>query len=281
MFKHWSYDDEHEGYKGTRETANSLPAGLYQIELSPYDEPVAKRKELKKDRLASFASGPATSVLREINNFWDSKSAYAGLGVSHKRGILLHGPPGCGKSGILTLAIQDTVNRGGIVLELSNPRSFHETINLVRQIEDGRPILSTVEDIEKLLHQEHQILEIMDGATAMDGILFLATTNNLRKIPHRIRSRPSRIDTLIEVSLPCEEQRLEYLRFIVPHTLDKRDSFCVHFAAETNGFSLAQLKELVLGIVVYGHDSGYMMAKLSELGKEEAGEPAGNDDEEM
>lgn len=273
MFKVWSYNPTQNRYTGAYDTCEHLPAGLYELNTNSYDEPYANRLELRKDDICLFSSGPLNGVLKEMNTFWDNRAYYKQLGVSHKRGILLYGPPGNGKTSVISAAIQNTVDRNGIVCQFNDVDGFIDCIPLLRQIEPDRPIVVTMEDLETLLSSyEEDILELMDGASSVcDSILFLATTNKLTEIPHRIRSRPSRIDTVIEIGVPLHNQREEYLKFLLKKSKLSSNN-CGRFIAEvvkkTDKFSLAMLKELVLATQVYNKTVDEAIAVLQEMAKE-------------
>lgn len=268
MFKCWSYNPNRNSYTGTFDTAQNLPSGLYTLEQNNYGEPVAGRRELRPENNIRFRTGPLSRVMFEVDTFWKSADHYNRLGVAHKRGFLFHGPAGCGKTGIISAIIQDTIERNGIAFQIGNGDTldyFPGSLPLLKQIEKDRPVVAIIEDIDTLIqYDEEVLLEIMDGASSVgNGILFVATTNKLNKIPKRIRCRPSRIDTLIHVDYPSWDQRREYLASLVP------ESKAQILAHQTDGFSLAMLKELVLALEVYKKPLSEALETLRELDRNE------------
>jgi hypothetical protein len=266
MFKCWSYNPAQKNYTGSYETADHLPSGLYTIGINYYQEPTATKLDLRQDAMMRFQSGPLEKVLIEIDKFWSSKDHYKKLGFSHKRGILLHGPHGCGKTGIISVVIDNMLKRNGLVFQVNEMNGFGKGVVAASQIENGRPMLALLEDLEKIIDdgEEEELLESMDGASSIgDGILFLATTNHLNKIPARVRCRPSRIDTVIEIGFPDTKQRFEYLRFLLP--APEKTQLVRELVAATNRFSLAALKELVISLEVYGKDPKQSIDNLREL----------------
>lgn len=267
MYKYWAFDPSRNSFIGTQEIKKALPSGLYDLEVTGFGDPKARGLELRKDETCVFKHGPLPKIVDEVNTFWDSADHYKKLGVSHKRGILLYGPPGCGKTGIISAIIHNTIARRGIVFQVTEGgiREFKNAIPLARQIEDGRPIIAIMEDIENIAaYDETSLLEAMDGASSIgDGVLFVATTNHLAKVPPRIRCRPSRIDTLIEIDFPNQAQREEYLDFLTSN--NARNQL---WAKKTNNFSLAMLKELVLSVDIYKKPLEQSIAVLQEMAKD-------------
>lgn len=275
MFNHWSFDPTRNVYTGTFEVADNLPSGLYKIEKDGYNRPEAQRLELRDDTIITFEHGPLPLVMAEISKFWTSAAHYKRLGVSHKRGILLYGPPGCGKTGIISSVIENAIANNGIVFQIDDIYDFQDSILLARQIEKGRPITAIIEDIERIVEKdekdEETLLEVMDGASSVgNGTLFVATTNNLDLVPARVRCRPSRIDTLIEIGFPNKEQRYEYLSFLLedenglmPDNVHRGRT--KQWAEKTDNFSLAMLKELVIGVQVYNKPLEQAITILKEM----------------
>ena len=276
MYKHWSFSPTDNTYTGdgAREVFKALPPGFYKFTIDRFGQPQAQGLPLRKDKLCHFMHGPLDNVLKEVHAFWDNNDAYARLGLTHKRGILLHGPAGCGKSAIINSIIEDVVGRKGVAVQVNDiyEDNFRSVIPMFRQIQPESQIVAILEDIEQhvLAGDEEELLDLLDGASSTgDGVLFVCTTNNLKKIPFRIRCRPSRIDTLIEIGLPTEEQRREYVKFLAGELL-KKDQLA-EMVSLTNDlhFSLADMKELVISVVVFKKTIEQSVQRLKDAKAEE------------
>lgn len=255
-FSVWLHDKTSKTYEGHRpfEVKQKIEPGYYDLNIQRFTgAPIATAIQQKEDRVCHFSSGPLVGILKEIETFWGGDEAYKELGITHKRSVLLYGPPGCGKTGIITSVIANIVNRNGIAVRISNVRDFAKAIQLFRQIEPDTPIVAITEDIEEQIsYDETYFLEVLDGSSSIGGnVLYLSTTNKLEEIPERIRCRPSRMDTLIEVSYPSINQRTEYIEFMVGHIKGATKFYKTQLAEQSNEFSLADLKELIVSTYVY------------------------------
>lgn len=254
----WLHDPASDVYVAQRyaEHLTCLPGGLYSIFRDHFGNPTATKLELRKDALHCVKSEPF-KILDEINAFWDKRESYKALGVAHRRGILLEGPPGCGKSVIVQMAIADIVERSGIAFSIQNIRvgTDPQFIVQIRQIQPDVAILFVLEDIDSVMEDhgaEETLLEMMDGVSASgEGIMFLATTNNLEKVPKRIRCRPSRIDKVVHVGYPDQPAREEYVKFLTKeHPLTREH--LIDLSMNTVNMGFAEIKDVVVGLIVYG-----------------------------
>lgn len=144
---------------------------------------------------------------------------------------------------------------------------------MFRQIQGQDSVVAVLEDIEHYVEDgyEEELLELLDGASSVGGgILYLATTNKLEKIPKRIRCRPSRVDTLIEIPYPKEKQRKEYVEFLLGNAKLGFD-LVDEIVEKSNDMSLADLKEIVISCYIYRKSVSETIERLreSKKGKEE------------
>jgi SpoVK/Ycf46/Vps4 family AAA+-type ATPase len=189
----------------------------------------------------------ASNLVKEIDTFLKKGDVFKKFGFSHKRGYLLHGPPGCGKSSTLRLLQKHFIEKfDGIVL-IWRKNDFSNHLERLRDFEPGRAVMVVCEDIDGILvHFEKSMLEVLDGQKGLNNFVLVATTNYLDKIPSRIKDRPSRIDRVVEMGLPDTKVRLKYLKSIgLEHAQAERLAF------KSDGLSIAKLKELVIATVCF------------------------------
>lgn len=240
-----------------------LSAGLYRMArvrlggaLIPAFDPI----EMSNDKPLEIDASVG-EITGEIEHFFNRRDIFKKMGFSHKRGYLLHGPPGCGKSSALRLMEESFVDRfGGIVLFWDhNPdHNAQDYVEHIRKHEPLRPIMLVCEDIDSVIRYfESSILEFLDGQQGLDNIVLVCTTNNLDAIPSRIKDRPSRIDRLLEIGKPSIAVREKYLT-----QLGLAPDSVTNLAARTEGLSLAQLKEIVVATICLERPLAEVMERL-------------------
>ncbi|OAQ57251.1 proteasome-activating nucleotidase [Pochonia chlamydosporia 170] len=200
------------------------------------------------------------SLLKDVLSFFKSRESYASMEVPWKRGIILHGVPGNGK----TLSIKALINSlstldppiPALVVksfdnECSGPKwAMKDVFSQARAM---APCVLIFEDLDSLVENETRsyFLNEVDGIETNDGILMIGSTNHLGKLDDAITKRPSRFDRKFHFKLPEEPERVAYCRqwanrFADKGTVDFPDELCDVIAKLTDGFSFAYLKELFI-----------------------------------
>lgn len=165
-----------------------------------------------------------------------------------------------GKSVTVSLLTQDLIANGGIVLFCSNPNLAAELLKAVRRIERARPLIVVYEDIDEIVsnHGEHTILSLLDGEQQTDNLVSIATTNYPDRLGARIVNRPSRFDDRIFVGMPSLAARRVYLEKATG-ILQNR------WAEETEGLSIAHLRELVAAVMCLDQDYYDVLKRLKSM----------------
>ncbi|KAI8358710.1 P-loop containing nucleoside triphosphate hydrolase protein, partial [Mortierella sp. GBAus27b] len=175
------------------------------------------------------------------------------------KGVLLHGPPGCGKTMLAkAVAKESGVALINITLSTLTSKWFGESNQLVAALfsfaKKWQPVIIFIDEIDSLLRarmsHDHQALSMLkaefmtlwDGLATDDGagILVLGATNRPFDIdPAFLRRMPLRY----EVKLPTEEQRIKILKMLLRSAnLEEGFDFDT-LAGQTVGFSGSDLKE--------------------------------------
>eukprot|EP01060_Flectonema_neradi_P002163 TRINITY_DN11311_c0_g1_i1.p1 TRINITY_DN11311_c0_g1~~TRINITY_DN11311_c0_g1_i1.p1 ORF type:complete len:417 (+),score=51.95 TRINITY_DN11311_c0_g1_i1:64-1314(+) len=155
-------------------------------------------------------------ILRDISRFLSDRSWYEGMGIPYRRGYLLYGPPGCGKSSFV-LGLAGELSMAICILSLSNRHLDDEGLVLLLNTAPQRSIV-LLEDVDRAFSNDSRVtisglLNSIDGVAAQEGRLLFLTTNHIDKLDDAL-IRPGRCDVklLFPNSTPYQQQML-FLRF--------------------------------------------------------------------
>lgn len=262
MIEQWSVGEAGTTFAAVGNTVKELPAGMYDV-VQTQQGLVWAQAEMREDEIIRFPDSPVDEVVSELEKFWAREEIFKSHGLSFKRGILLHGPPGSGKSSTLALVAQQVIAKGGIVIQFSS--TFVYAYRQLRHLHPDVPVVALMEDIDEILaasKDQSTLLNILDGAEALHKVVFLATTNYPEQLKARIQNRPSRFDRKIKIPHPGAESRRLYLDTIV---LPEDDVDIDRMVKDTEGMSLAHLKELFVSTYILGTPYDVTLKHLKEM----------------
>lgn len=243
-------------------TYDKLPSGTYKVNI-PFDgPPYLERVQFHGDKLLDLPDDPSTRVLEHIKEFWSKKQAFEELSITFKRGIMLYGPPGSGKSVTIYRLADLLENYDTVMLVCDSPSEAFVGIKLVKELEPNRKIVVVFEDIDGMIRRygDEKLTHLLDGGTDVSNTLFLATTNYPERIPDRILKRPSRFDVLVKIDMPGDEARRFYITNIVKNLLVDLEQLI----RATRGLSIAQIKEAIILIQIFDHSIEQAVNKLTK-----------------
>jgi hypothetical protein len=171
-------------------------------------------------------------------------------GVPVRRGVLLHGPPGTGKSFACRYVCSKLPDTTRIVVAGSALQQVTAVFALARMFQPSLVILEDVDlvftarDINAQGSILGELLDQMDGLRPHEDIGFVLTTNALERIEAAIKDRPGRISQTIHLGPPGTELRRRYLR----HYLAPYESAAVDvdgLVGKSSGATQAFLKDWV------------------------------------
>lgn len=235
-------------------TTDFLPPGVYEINQSPQSGLYFEKIPVRTEGLIRFPQTNSERVIKEIDTFWNREQVFKEYGLTYKRGIILWGPPGAGKTCTVNLLMQDVVSRAGLVIKFTSPHLFLQGMRVLREVQPTTPIVVLMEDIDAIIHhyEESPVLNILDGVESVQKVVFLATTNYPELLGPRIINRPSRFDKRFHIGHPNAESRKLYLNHLSAGKALKID--LDKWVRGTDGFSIAHLKELFVAVVIIGDD---------------------------
>ncbi|CAB4175388.1 proteasome-activating nucleotidase [uncultured Caudovirales phage] len=255
-------------------TIEQVPAGVYEVTFNhSIGSHTLKKQPFKTDELYHLPSPEIIDILKDIKNFWTRADVYRKYNFVHKRGILMYGEPGCGKSGIIQILANMLMELNGIVINIKSQQDIDHFIDFIptfRKIEPTRPLVVILEDIDALAgedrHSTSQLLNVLDGVKQIEGVVYIATTNYPEKLQERMTNRPSRFDRRYKIELPSDEIRRAY----IINKLNEEDLAQIdieEWVKRTGGMSLSHLKEVVVSVIVMGRTFEETMSSLEELKK--------------
>jgi hypothetical protein len=231
------------------DSCDKLESGYYSVHQDSRGNVGFLKQTLKSDELFLFSNSTMTDIIFEIEKFWSKEEIYKQNKILHRRGILLHGGPGNGKSCVLFQAMNHIINSGGIALNGNcKPAHLIEALKELRKIEPNRKIICILEDIDKIVkdYGEDKLLALLDGEDKTNSILFLATTNEPESLSKALTARPKRFDRLYFIDYPSDDIRKQYIKHKIK---DISDDQLNRYVAKTRGYSFASLAELLVSII--------------------------------
>ncbi len=249
-------------YRPAGSTMPKLPAGIYSAD-SDQRGLYLERMDFPSDKLLDLPGLPTKFILDEIKRFWDRVDIFRKLGFLHKRGIMMCGPGGSGKTSIIRMICSDIITRDGLALVVTNIPKTIVALKALRDIEPTRPLVTVTEDLDEFFKPEQnpkQILSMYDGENQVDDVVHIATTNFPERLEERIIQRPSRFDLILCLGTPVDAARQAYLRHILGNELPDAEFQAI--VKDTKGLSLAHLKEFVVSTVCLGSPRDSTLARL-------------------
>ena len=185
---------------------------------------------------------------------------FSRLGVEPHSGVLLYGPPGCGKTLLAkVLATESDANMYSINGPEIMNKYYGETEARLREIfkeaKDNSPSIIFIDEIDAIAPKREevfgdvekrvvaQLLALMDGLTDRGNVVVLGATNRPDSVDPALR-RPGRFDREIEISVPNIDGRIEILQIHTRGMPIGKDVDLKKLASELHGYTGADIKSL-------------------------------------
>ncbi len=207
------------------------------------------------------------SVLFDIQKFFDhnTKKLFAEMKIAYKRGIILYGDPGNGKSSMIREIIRSMSGVAKIVIN-PNVMNLTRVLSTVLASMKNKPAIIVIEDIDSLITSKNrsEFLNLLDGVDLQSGTYFIGTTNYPERIDPAFMNRAGRFDRTFKIDNPDEETKREFFKsrkiaklmrefdiFEDPDKDESNEAIINLFVENSANLPMASLKELIIS-TLYG-----------------------------
>lgn len=207
--------------------------------------------------------GKAIKLMRELVELpLRFPELWTTAGVPTPKGVLLHGPPGCGKTLIANALMEET---GAHVVIINGPeimarKGGESEANLRQAFEEAQkksPSIIFMDELDSIAPKRDQaqgetekrivsqLLTLMDSLKPNSNVIVIGATNRPNVIESALR-RPGRFDRELEIAIPDEDGRFEILQIKMKDMKTSPDVNLFQIARDTHGFIGADLQQLTL-----------------------------------
>ncbi|XP_052269172.1 mitochondrial chaperone BCS1-like isoform X2 [Dreissena polymorpha] len=201
-------------------------------------------------------------IMKDITEFIDNPTWYMDRGIPYRRGYLLHGPPGCGKSSYIN-ALAGSLDYSICVLNLSERGLSDDRLNHLLTVAPEQSII-LLEDVDSAfvsreISSENSVayqgmsrltlsglLNALDGVASAEARIIFMTTNYVDRLDPAL-IRPGRIDVKEKIDYATDYQLQQMFTRFYPSEAPERAQVFSHTARTHNtNISLAQVQGLFL-----------------------------------
>jgi energy-coupling factor transporter ATP-binding protein EcfA2 len=159
--------------------------------------------------------GVLGDVVRHVVGIGLHRDALRAAGRHLKRGVLLYGPPGSGKTHTVRHLLSATPDTTAVVLAGNSIRFITEAADLARAMQPAIVVLEDVdliaEDRDLSYGPQPLLFAMLDALDGLDGdadVAFVLTTNRVESLERALADRPGRVDLAVEIPHPDATARL-------------------------------------------------------------------------
>ena len=217
------------------------------------------REPLAPDELI-LPTATFDDVRRQVVGVARHRDRLRSAGQHLKRGLLLYGPPGVGKTHTVRYLVGELSDTTIVQLSGDTLHAIKEACSIARTLQ---PAVIVVEDVDLIAQQRDMyeggapvlfmLLNEMDGLDEDADVVFLLTTNRADLLEDALASRPGRVDQAVHIGLPDREARRRLVE-LYRRGLELDDSRLDAVLDRTDGVTASFLKELLRRAAVVAAD---------------------------
>ena len=244
--------------------SKTMPKGIVKIDRSSSVKILSETTTDKRLRITYEEVGGLGGIVKGMREIVElplrHPELFSRLGVEPHSGVLLYGPPGCGKTLLAkVIASESDANMYSINGPEIMNKYYGETEAKLRDIfkeaKDNSPSIIFIDEIDAIAPKREeaygdvekrvvgQLLALMDGLTERGNVIVLGASNRPDSVDPALR-RPGRFDREVEISVPNADGRLEILEI---HTRGMPLATHVdlkNLASDLHGYTGADIKSL-------------------------------------
>jgi ATP-dependent 26S proteasome regulatory subunit len=191
------------------------------------------------------------TIRRQVVGVAEHRAALLAAGQHLKRGLLLYGPPGVGKTHSVRYLISQMTDVTIVELSGGSLGAIGTACSVARTLQ---PAMIVIEDVDLIAEEREmyggaspllfELLNEMDGLAEDTDVVFLLTTNRADLLEPALAARPGRVDQAVALELPDEDARRQ-LFALYRGDLDVDESNLDAVIERTDGVTASFLKELL------------------------------------
>ena len=193
-------------------------------------------------------------VKSDYESFFAREEWFRSLKLPFRRGYLLHGSPGNGKTSVVRAMLSRPGMRGFTLNFFAQNIDDDDLQTMFERAAESAPSMVVMEDIDRAFPKNQasgaksnvslqQLLNCLDGIGTQDGVVVVATANEPTALDPAILRRPGRFDRVVAFPNPTAELRFQYLRKLNCRFLEAELKPAIDLS---DGFSFAQMREVYI-----------------------------------
>ncbi len=190
----------------------------------------------QRDSKVILSKGMDKDIKKDIDFFFKNKKVYKDNKFPYKRGILLYGSPGNGKTTMIRNIIETYKDSAYSFLLSRRSNISVELFEFLKNNTKNKPKIVIVEDIDRFYQDDIQtLLNAVDGVYELNNVYIIATCNDLSKVDVALLNRPSRFDKIYLIDDPDKLQRVKLLKMYFPNLTTDEIKECSEASKGLNG----------------------------------------------
>lgn len=219
-----------------------LPAGIYKYTPQVYNDEPGYFAPMDIAKRSIVQTQAYQNLINDIQDFTSGEKIYRDAGLLHKRGYLLFGAPGEGKTTIINGVINELRSKDCIIIFM-NHTPEERLVEHLNKYEPDRLKIFIMEELTCMMEHgkvTQSMLDFLDGERSVDKSMCIATTNYPKELPGNIVERPSRFDYLVQIHSPDQDEAEKLIKSFTKKDPSKRE------IKKITGLSTATIKEVCI-----------------------------------